>query len=736
MVLVLIAIFISILCGCDDSSSSGDEKSTSSSEAEALAWYKDADGDGFGDSDTSLTQSGQPAGYVKKAGDCNDYDEEVYPDAPELCDGKDNNCDGETDEGACDFKQIEITGNIENLAALEEYAVEEAYLQLVSMPESEETIDYTADSQGRLVCLSELASIEIPSTDFFEFETEGLLPGTYVVAVQGLESYDTEEGVLPILSASADEFAIVDVPLDYMPPLQIELGKVFVPLPEPIERVQDDGADAQNVGAPPETPGVSASDGDYTDKVRVTWNTAEGATSYELYRAESYVGNKIKLTTTAETRFDDKTVPCGESYYYWVRAGNSYGTSSFFYSDLGYRKCPVPPAPVNLSASDGDYENRVRLRWDGVSEASGYDIYRAVSSGGAKTLIGSVKTTGYDDTSAGCGVSYYYWIKAVNSTGESGLSSYAEGSLSCSNGGGGSTSIGSLPTPTGLSATDGDFAGKIRLKWSPSSGAAGYDIYRAPQICGVKRKIGSAASNIFDDTSVPNRAIYYYWVKATSSAGESEYCNYDTGHLMRIPSPPTGVSASDGKYVDKILVKWNAVNNATSYDIYRADWPKGEKTKIGTTSSTSIYDNTVECSSCKTGICGPKDYTYFVKARNDAGVSPFSDYDTGYVYITLRDPNNVSASDGSYCCVYVAWESVSGAKSYKIYRASSLEGAKTLVGTRIAETSCERYVYRDSTVTCPIVYYYWVKAVDSKGHTSCTYGEPDNGYCEGCSDLN
>ena len=62
-------------------------------------YFADNDGDGYGDSNTTIAASSPPFGYVANEGDCDDTDSSVYPGAEEVLDGKDNNCDGQTDEG-------------------------------------------------------------------------------------------------------------------------------------------------------------------------------------------------------------------------------------------------------------------------------------------------------------------------------------------------------------------------------------------------------------------------------------------------------------------------------------------------------------------------------------------------------------------------------------------------------------------------------------------------------------
>ncbi|MES2647615.1 MAG: MopE-related protein [Bacteroidota bacterium] len=67
----------------------------------STAYYPDWDSDSYGDAANadSLSSACEKPGYVTNNTDCNDTNAFIHPNAKEICDGKDNNCDGSIDEG-------------------------------------------------------------------------------------------------------------------------------------------------------------------------------------------------------------------------------------------------------------------------------------------------------------------------------------------------------------------------------------------------------------------------------------------------------------------------------------------------------------------------------------------------------------------------------------------------------------------------------------------------------------
>ncbi len=91
-----------VLAGCG---ASGDPSAHDSPDAACATttYYPDVDGDGYGDMAKAVEACEAPVGYIAKGGDCDDTDRAVHPGAPEICDGKDNDCNGKIDDADPDI---------------------------------------------------------------------------------------------------------------------------------------------------------------------------------------------------------------------------------------------------------------------------------------------------------------------------------------------------------------------------------------------------------------------------------------------------------------------------------------------------------------------------------------------------------------------------------------------------------------------------------------------------------
>ena len=254
--------------------------------------------------------------------------------------------------------------------------------------------------------------------------------------------------------------------------------------------------------------------------------------------------------------------------------------------------------------------------------------------------------------------------------------------------------------PTNLRATDGSYCNKVRITWDGSTGATYYKLYRN----GI-RGGGDITNTSYDDYSA--EAYDSYKVKAHNTSGDSDYSNSDTGYIRNTPPAPTGVSASDGAYCNKVRITWNHPG-AEYYKLYR------NGSRIGGNISSSSYDDT----SAALGTT----YSYTVKAHNVCGDGGLSSPNSGHRGGGPSAPTGLSATDGTYCdSVRGAWNSVSGASDYHVYRCtSSSTSSCSSIGSWQSGTS-----YDDTSASSETTYYYRVKArnsCDTSGYSSYNKG--------------
>lgn len=177
----------------------------------------------------------------------------------------------------------------------------------------------------------------------------------------------------------------------------------------------------------PTVTSVSAS-----SSIKLKWKKSSNAAGYKIYRADSYSGKyKIikTITKNSTVNYTDKNVALGKVYYYKVRAYAKFGKTTK-YSSYSAVVCAQPElSETQISSIYSIGTTSLKLKWEKVSDAAGYKIYRKTGKNGKYTYVKNISkasTTAWTNSGLKKGTNYYYKIRVYKKVnGKINYSSYS-----------------------------------------------------------------------------------------------------------------------------------------------------------------------------------------------------------------------------------------------------------------------------------------------------------------------
>ncbi len=275
------------------------------------------------------------------------------------------------------------------------------------------------------------------------------------------------------------------------------------------------------------------------------------------------------------------------------------------------KETPVPPTakPSYVGASGKPY-----IYWSAVDGANRYYVYRSTTKDGTYSFLGSTANLNYTDSKANAGTTYYYKVKALAADGtDSSLSAAVAITCRCAR---------PVVTPDYLTST-----GKPYIYWSAVDGASQYEVYRSGSSNGTYEYVGTTTATNYTDNKANAGYTYYYKVKALAADGTDSSLSAAVAITCRCARPvvKTDYWASTGKP----YIKWDAVDGAGKYYIYRSGTKNGTYTLLGTTTATNYTDSKANAG-----------YTYYYKVQAISSaltmakvyLSPSNQTDNCYAY--------------------------------------------------------------------------------------------------------
>ena len=432
------------------------------------------------------------------------------------------------------------------------------------------------------------------------------------------------------------------------------------------------------------------------DKTVFSWNAALCEPEYILYRTTD--GKTFeKFASTKDTHI---SVPTTDIYGYAVMIGTmKMGSDNKEYYSLKMTN-GTPVKPVVAGDVRGE-SGKPALSWFRLANVDHYEIYRAQGTSNDFAKLYETEYLSYSNTSAVPGTTYTYKVRAI----------FKDGTVSPFSDAVTITAV--CPQVTKL-AVGGDESGRPLLTWAAVNGANGYAVYRSESADGEFVKVASVSTTKYADTAAENGKTYYYYVIAVKNDAAYGLRSdvVSTTVELTVVEPVVGARQADGKPT----LHWNKLQNAVSYQVYRATKENGEYVRVFTTKGLTY-----------THVSAQLDKTYYYKVK-----AVFSDGSTVFSEIlsntcTCGRPEVTVGHRAADGLPRLKWAPVDGAQSYAVYRATKADGKYVRVFKTTGTTYTHVSAQLDKT------YYYKVKAVFSDGSTvfseilsnTCTCGRPE-----------
>ena len=372
----------------------------------------------------------------------------------------------------------------------------------------------------------------------------------------------------------------------------------------------------------------------------------------------------------------------------WAKISISSGNEDLLAAAL---HCKPTPLTAPAVTGGNDSQGRPTLKWNAVTGAAKYEVYRARSKDGDYIKYSTQTSTGYTNSAyLTSGSTYYYKVRALDANGTAGPWSDVV-AVTCRLG---------LTAP---SVTGGnDSQGRPTLKWDKVAGAAKYEVYRSYSQNGNYSKYSTQTSTGYTNSSyLTSGSTYYYKVRALDANGTAGPWSDVVAVTCRLGlTAPSVTGGNDSQ--GRPTLKWNAVNGAAKYEVYRARSQNGNYSKYSTQTSTG-YTNSTYLTSGST-------YYYKVRALDANGTAgPWSDVVAVPCRLGLTAPS-VTGGNDSQGRPTLTWKAVTGAAKYEVYRARSMNGDYIKYSTQTS-TGYTNSAY----LTSGSMYYYKVRALDANG---------------------